>query len=299
MLQRSGTHFLFGLLQRHPDVVEREPYEDDLLGHVELLDAYAASVCPPWGKRIPPGLLGHIGDGIVSWLAGGMEGMRVVAKFPGLANAARAHDLFPEARVLLLIRDGRSVVESAVRSWGATYAYETFKWRAAARQAIVLRERLGDRVRIVRYEDLLTGLAEEMRAVLHFCELDPERYDFASAQALPLYGSSTTLGGQPWVHHTPVERPADFGGLARWETWDERRHSRFDAAAGEELEALGYTRASRRAPRGARLFAAVYGLWFAALERPRARRLAALRPFRSIGWRLRQRRKAVALARVS
>lgn len=295
MLQRTGTHYLFHLLQLHPDIATRDAYEDDLLGGVHHLDAYVDAVTPWWSTRGPqPGLLGHIGDGIVSWLGEGADGKRVVAKFPDVGGAARCHDLFPNAKLLVLVRDGRSVTESAVRTWGSSYAHEATKWASAAQTVLGLRDEQASagRRRLVRYEDLLTRLEHELESILRFCELDPEAYDFGAARALPLFGSSTPGGS------TESGSQAGFTGLSRWSGWDVRRHRRFNALAGEAMRSLGYElEDAGSAGPWLRPWARAYAVWFAFTRTRPVGELTRRRPFRSVGSRLRQRRRAAVLAR--
>lgn len=46
MSPRTGTHYLFLLLQLHPDVMKRPTYKDDLSGGIHNLDAYRQRNAP-------------------------------------------------------------------------------------------------------------------------------------------------------------------------------------------------------------------------------------------------------------
>jgi hypothetical protein len=142
----------------------------------------------------------------------------------------------------VLVRDGRSVTESLVRSFGFSYRTAIRIWAKAARivRAFDTAHRDDPPYRLVRYEDFLADLRSELSAVLAFCGLPPSGYDFAAAEALPLQGSSTDRGGQAAVHWQSVPKPATFGGAARWAEWSRPQHRRFNAAAGDLLSAFGY-----------------------------------------------------------
>lgn len=254
LTRRTGTNYLWDLLARHPATVIRVPiYEDFLLHHADRLVAYADAVAAEWSTDTPMEesrrLLQHLARGLVSFLGAESagEGTRVVTKSPTIRNLPLIFTLFPGAAPLVLVRDGRSVVESAVRSFGISYAEATHTWALAAR-ALLEFMAMGEsgRYLIVHYEKLLTDLEAELWRILEFCDLDPRAYDFEAARRTPLRGSSTDRGTGVELHWRPVPRPDDFKGLVRWEGWDEERHRRFNAVAGEELMRLGYGIESRR-----------------------------------------------------
>jgi Tol biopolymer transport system component len=114
-------------------------------------------------------------------------------------------------------------------------------WATAARAILNFQKSAepGRRYLIVRYEDLYSDTEREMRRILEFLKLDPERYDFARAIALPVRGSSA-LTETGVMHWRPVQRTSGFDPLQRWANWNRRRHERFNWIAGEYLEGLGY-----------------------------------------------------------
>jgi Sulfotransferase family len=248
LTRRTGTNYLWDLLARHPATVVREPiYEDFLLHHADHLVAYVDAVAAEWSAETPVEesrcLLRHLGRGLASFLGAERagEGKRVLTKSPTIRNLPLIFTLFPGAAPLVLVRDGRSVVESAVRSFEVSYAEAAQNWALAARTLLEFMA-IGEpeRYLIVRYENLLTDLEAELQRIMEFCGLDPRAYDFEAAQRTPLRGSSTDRGTGVELHWRPVPRPDYFQGLARWEGWDEERHRQFNAVAGKELVRLGY-----------------------------------------------------------
>jgi hypothetical protein len=253
ILQRSGTNHLHELLALHPDTAAPYPvWEDHVLHEAQRLAAYAAAVRRRWNPKWGLGaqdealLLRRLGDGVLAFLSERARRGRLLTRTPSVANLALFPALFPEAKLVLLVRDGRALVESGVRSFGWRYESRFRRWSLAARSVLDFdrsRSHAGQHV-IVRYEDLVTSLEPTLRALFAFLELDAGAYDFAKAAALPVRGSSTARrhDGAP-LDWQALSRPADFDPLARAEGWSPALHDRFDWLAGRELRELGYAAA--------------------------------------------------------
>jgi hypothetical protein len=249
---RSGTNFLFNLLRLHPACEVPAPlWEDYVLEPAHLLAEYVRSVGawwradPAWGvtEEMERAFCRHLGDAIVSFLASRADGKRLLTKTPTVAGLEYFADLFPEAYLLILVRDGRDVVESGARSFGWDRDVMARKWAEAA-ETIVSFDRASParptRRRIVRYEDLWADLEGQLRELLDFLELELSAYDFEGARELPVWGSSTHQGAEGGVHWQPVDKGRDFKPVRRWERWSRRQHERFNWIAGPALGALGY-----------------------------------------------------------
>lgn len=262
VLERSGTNFLSDLMCLHPDTRPAHPLDEDFLNfRAELLERYAHGTIgkwhPDWGlsERGGDDLLAALGCGLLGFLRSTAESSdcatrarRLVTKTPSVKNLPLFPRLFPGAPAVVLIRDGRSVVESGVRSFGFTYEEQTRKWAWAAR---VIAETVGTKRKtaafdaaspflLVRYEDLVTDPEPELRRIFQFTGLDSDVYDFNVVEALPVRGSSTYRGDEEDVNWQPVERSAEFNPLERWRGWSPARHDRFNWLGGPELAAFGY-----------------------------------------------------------
>src|SRR5215470_3434851 len=120
--RRSGTNYLASLLAMHPDCAPpRAPLaEDHLLRDAPLLAEYArrASECWPerWGDRddARTRLERSLGGALGAFLADGVDAPRIVTKTPSPEHLELVSLLLPDAPVVVLLRDGRSVVESLV-----------------------------------------------------------------------------------------------------------------------------------------------------------------------------------------
>ena len=253
ILPRCGTNYLSDLLCRHPDCGSPAPiWEDFLVGHADLLARYVDTVHGRWDPRwgVEEGacdrLASHLGSGLVTFLAERTEATRVVTKTPRVDNLERFFTFLPDARLLILVRDGRAILESGVKTFG-WYRDSALRKLAEAARTILDFDTANrdspcrDKYRIVRYEDLWTNLENELHAILTFLDLDVSAYDFRAATQLPVRGSSTLpQRGSSAVHWEPVERTSEFDPMSRFRHWGRAKHERFNWVAGRYLEPFGY-----------------------------------------------------------
>jgi hypothetical protein len=182
---RSGTHFLYGLIGAHPDCFRFDrPIGGNFLAvHLSFLAQYADAgykiFDPIWGVEEaigpPDVLLRCLGDGVTSFLmlqdthdaaelrsSDPLEGTsrsgdakRLLTKAPGVKGLQYFFRVFPRAQLIILLRDGRSVVESGVQSFNWSYEWAMRYWETAARTILEFDDGNRDRNRkymIVRYE---------------------------------------------------------------------------------------------------------------------------------------------------
>jgi hypothetical protein len=255
--ERSGTNFLFHLLCLHPACDHGGPiWENHLLSRADLLARYAELLYREWnpawkvedGIGPPDLLLSHLGDGLIAFLnrqrRPATAAARLVTKSPSVRNLACFARLFPRAPLLIVVRDGRAVVESGMQSFGWSFEAGARTWARAAKEIIDFSERADpatSRHLIVRYEDLVADPETQLRRIFGHLDLDPDAYDYEAARRLPVYGSSERVGaGGEGLHWDPVERGAAFDPLGRFRHWDQARHDRFNWIAGERLATFGY-----------------------------------------------------------
>ncbi|WP_242688252.1 sulfotransferase family protein [Alienimonas californiensis] len=253
-MNRSGTNFLADALGCHRDVRRPAIGEDYLLEHAGRLTSYARDTAHRWGDHalaVEGRFLRGLGRELITALdeAGRDEpppaGSRLVTKTPRAHGLDALHALLPTAKLILLVRDGRDVTESAARSFPyAGRRYWAGQWREGARLiAEFSASRVAARDRdwtLVRYEDLLAGGADALLDLVRFCDLDPAGFDRAAFDALPLRGSSSHRGGRTEVHWKPVEKPKDFKPVGRWQSWPWWWKAWFAQYAGAEMRGLGY-----------------------------------------------------------
>lgn len=244
---RSGTNFLWDLLRLHPHLsAPRAPVNEDfLVKHSDHLARYAADVRKHWKKwdrsdDIPNEILAALGRGLLDFMQEDPD-KRLITKTPTVVNLKHFHALFPQAQLILLVRDGRAVVDSGMRSFGWDLDTAAHRWKAAADDIRRFEKSEVRPYHLVRYEELLHDLEGTIKQILGFLDLDITAYDFEAATTLPVRGSSTfhRRSGHK-VSWRPVAKTDNFDPAARWKQWDEGMLRRFDYIAGDRLQYFGY-----------------------------------------------------------
>jgi len=266
--QRSGTNYIYNLLKEHPGCLGPGPiWEDYVLEHSGLLADYVTLLYrrynPKWdveNRVAPPAtLLRSFGESIERFLrlqvtgdclhkdgqqAERMNGTEILlTKTPTATGLENIFDMFPEALLILIIRDGRAVVESGVRSFDWDYEIAMRKWNAAADTIYKMKEKYDNsskKLLVVKYEDLFTDEETELTRIFKYLDLDPGDYNFALTESLGVTGSSAVREQTGEVHWKPKKRSQDFNPLARFKDWDSKRHERFNWIAGESMRKFGY-----------------------------------------------------------
>lgn len=280
---RSGTNYLHDLIRIHPQCESQSSLleEDFLVANAPLLLRYAESVSRSWKAKWGDGelqqekhlLCEKIGEGLSSFLYAQLdrrnssaqpgpraERRRLVTKTPHVTNLELFFELFPSAPLLILVRDGRSVVESTVKTFSKPYGYAAREWASSAEEILAFKRRHPQaNYRMVRYEDLYQSVESELRRIFSFLGLDPDTYDYAAAVDLPVRGSSAVRAQTPnsgrdfWVtegvHWNPTPKPAGFNPLVRWRDWNRAKHERFNWIAGRYMSAFDYSCQQYAGPR--------------------------------------------------
>jgi hypothetical protein len=144
--------------------------------------------------------------------------------------------MFPEARFIHLVRDGRAVAASLLElDWGPNNAFDAAQyWMARCAPGLAAESRLGrDRVLRVRYEDLVSETEATLRRVVSFAGLE---YESGMAQ-----GTGLRPGAYSQQQHRLVGTPPNPSRVDHWRrTLTPRQVEVFEAEAGDFLGSLGY-----------------------------------------------------------
>ena len=249
ILPRCGTNYLANLLVLHPDCSTPVTlWEDYSVAHSDLLAAFSNQVTghwdENWGVTPETGIaFDHaLGTAINQHLSSGVETPRVILKTPSVENMDQFRRFHPHAPLLILVRDGRSIIESGIRSFGWRRE-AALHWLAREAETIARfldRNKTGNQgFRLVRYEDLWSQPTATMRELLAFLKLDPQPYDLEAAAELPVRGSSEITENTA-LHWEPIDKPKEFDPLSRHQHWTGFMHYRYQRVTGSAMEKLGY-----------------------------------------------------------
>ena len=271
-VRRSGTTLLRVMLDRHPDLaVPDESYfipqlADRQRPHIDV-DAFLDDL-----RRLPtirewevP--LDHVRARLSSGMPLGEAIGAVYETYAAIRGKHRWGDktpmymqrlsllerLFPDARYVHLIRDGRDTAVSflsmpagiVTRTWAhpETAAEFACQWRAEVEAARALGGRVGGRYLETRYEELVADPERELRRI---CELAALEFDPAMLE----YAGKVDVSAKP---HQQSLTKAPTPGLRDWRN----EHSpadvvAFEEVAGDLLRELGYGAEQRSTTAGRR-----------------------------------------------
>ena len=170
------------------------------------------------------------------------EEKTIVTKTPIPSNIKLFSSLFSSGILVVLIRDGRSVAESAIRTWGLHFDEAVNQWVKGARTILQFVEQYGTTSRFhttVKYEDLYMNTVREIRRIFDQAGLAVDSYPYEELDDEPIVGSST-YQPKEGVSWNAVADDGSFNPLSRWSSWSKEEHMRFNWLAASEMEALGY-----------------------------------------------------------
>jgi hypothetical protein len=253
---RSGTSWTLDLFDRQPEVCAI--FETWLLTQTRGLTAVLSQ--PHWHPEYYTGQLEvigtphatvqlldygtavrELGELVAGWLMRPVKpGHRFLVE-KGPMDIAATATMFPEARFIHVIRDGRDValsVQAGAESWapsmrGGGVADRALEWQKTVHEIRSHRDMLGDRYYEIRFEDLRNDFEPSVRGLFEFAGTPSGDEAVARARAetdLATYSDKTRASG--------------FRGKGSVGGWRERFNRSdavaFQEAAGRLLVELGY-----------------------------------------------------------
>jgi hypothetical protein len=270
IMQRSGTNYLQDILCLHPDCGTGPMREDFLLHYADFIQSYISNLSETWRRWIDDEeftnlLYSNIGNSLVSFLKEQTEEkwlkialqkepslshifkpspQRLVTKTPSVENLDCFFKLFPNSQLIIIVRDGRAVAESYVKSFNSFYEMAMREWAKAAQEIISFIEHnqnsQNKKYYVVKYEDLCNNNQEELLKIFDFLGLNPDLYSFEEASKSAVRGSSSFRGDDRSLHWKSVKKSNEFNPNLRGSNWNQMLHQRFNWIAGEYLVKLGY-----------------------------------------------------------
>jgi protein-tyrosine sulfotransferase len=247
---RSGTNYLQDLLVLHPAIKAAAIDEDYLLPEFHKLRRFCTDSLKRAVIKNPEQRVGEqvtmqrvLGGALADYVGrtASPDTAFVISKSPALQGVEAFENFGDEARVLVVVRNGRDVVESTVKSFPwISPSYALHRWVDGCRMLAGLPRRLAERLMIVRYEDMFRAPGEAMKAVLPWLGVAPGDYPFDKVGALPIRGSSEMRRQKKDVTWDPVPKWQNFAPDKRSASWSPLQVARFQMYAGPWNVALGY-----------------------------------------------------------
>lgn len=265
VMPRSGTNYLANVLCCHEDVSAPEPlWEDFFLSNSSALTKFERKCFRFWNDEweaepkylTRKNLRESMGNGFLDFISRtqrrpdleSVGKIKLLAKTPTVRGLADFFDYFPNSKLILLVRDGRDIVSSGTKSFGWSFDKAARDWSKAVRSIKSFLEKnihCSESVMLVKYEDLYTDEEGTLKSILSFMDLDANKFDFEALNSLGISGSSELVDKQGKVTwNEKLKRSDEFSPVERWRKWSSIKQKRFDYLAGEQLDALGYKRAS-------------------------------------------------------
>jgi protein-tyrosine sulfotransferase len=250
ILPRSGTVYVGELLRLHPDLqayphqVWEFPFLQQVPRVLELEEAFLWAYTQNRGKIGEQEFLPLFGAALMAYLHQAvLAGQRMLLKVPSVQHLDAFYQAFPHEHLLVLVRDGRDVVQSTLKTWPQLRFWMVcVRWRRAAEMVLACDRHYRLRATgywLARYEDAVRDPEGFVREACQRFGLDAERYPFDQVGSVPVHGSSghRREGKVAWA---PVTKGADFSPVGRWEAWSSLKKWTFERLAGRALAALGY-----------------------------------------------------------
>jgi protein-tyrosine sulfotransferase len=246
--QRSGTVFTGELLRLHPDVCAypRELYEVPFLNLAARIRRLQKDFLAAY-KHNRKGIgkddfLPLFGASFIGFINRAVpQGQRALLKIPDARQLAYLPHVFPFELPLFLLRDGRDLVESTVKTWPEVPFYAACRrWNLNTRIMLEQQKAHAHEGReIFRYEEAIARPRDFVERLCRHCQLDVGRYPFEMLDEIHVRGSSNLKqhGSVTWE---PLEKPEGFNPIGRWRNWSARQKRIFKRICGQTLIESGY-----------------------------------------------------------
>ncbi|NOR20051.1 MAG: hypothetical protein GQ538_08205 [Xanthomonadales bacterium] len=171
----------------------------------------------------------HIGSGIDRLYSSRSGGQRWVEQTPHyVCNYPGLSDMFPDAKFIHIVRDGRQVVCSMQKMFGWSFIKSMRMWKRHAKAGDDFNRQGYDNFLQIKYESVVTNPQQVFKQIYDFIE---EEFDSSSIQFL-----SEPINAAP---SREAESSTDKL-LPKWGDWKPHRHKAFQLFCGQLMKDLGY-----------------------------------------------------------
>jgi protein-tyrosine sulfotransferase len=255
IMPRSGTVYAGELLRLHPDLYSYPnniwefpalTLTGDLLKlQTKFIEGYRINQ----DKFNQDDFLSLFGSALLSYLQVSVpSNQRILVKMPSVQYLNYFYSMFPYENLLILLRDGRDVVHSTLRTWKQlNFPQVCLRWNRSAQMILATVKQFEGMHQkgywMARYEDALREPAKFVGEACQRFGLDESRYPFERIEEIRVIGSSKLekAGEVSWQH---LEKPKEFRPTEYWSQWTPGRKLLFKLIAGSSLISLGYAKDS-------------------------------------------------------
>lgn len=261
--QRCGTNYLFSLLGLHQKIQSMAfPGEDFLLKSSEHLGRYVFETSANWhamwggGISIPDyqkKLVADIGKGLIAnFLQDQIQDplTHLLSKTPDTQGAAWAPVLFPDSKIIFLVRNPVSTINSGRKSFGWTYSESIKRWKASADRIHSMLQRYPQQTMLVRYEELMEKKEEVVSRILDFVGLDHEGFSFDQIDEIKILGSSKSRNTDGKIDWSGEAAKSVSDSLLQKPQIPDWLQSGILARCSKQYRALGYQKPSKPSRNG-------------------------------------------------
>ena len=250
VMPRSGTVYFGEVLRLYPEVFAypNKLWELPFMTHAGDLINYQEKFFQTYQQNRSQmeqnDLLCLFGAAMMNYLHSFVpEGKILLIKVPWMQFLNYFFTFFPKKRLLLLMRDGRDVVHSTIRTWpNRDFEDVCRQWDSSARIFLDLQEKFNSdeyRICFVKFEDLLQEPEDVTRGVLQTFDLDCQKFPADKIHNLPVRGSSA-MQQEGKVSWSPVQKQTKYKPGGKWRSWSRQEKKLFKNICGETLIKLDY-----------------------------------------------------------
>ncbi len=246
---RSGTSVLSWCLAAHPNfwTSAESDYLLDLFGSVDLHSAYKRAISRPDGGWLEKNKVGYrefasaMGRGVEHLYESRSRGKRWVDSTPGYTLMAETLSMMcPQAKFLHIVRDGRSVVCSMLKSgfntdWSDDFKTACHTWVRYVTLGRKFAAAHPDRALEVAYESLTAEPERRFEEVFAFLG------EQSSPKAVELLTTKRINSSYGNVKADDVRKAKDPSAAPKrpWEDWSAKQTDAFNKIAGPTMSELG------------------------------------------------------------
>ena len=249
VMPRAGTVHVGELLALHPDVGAHPnqlwelPFLENTDTLLEFQEGFFGGYHQNTERMGGSDFLALFGAAFVHYLYSFVEpGQTVLVKETSMRAFERFPLVFPDERLLLLMRDGRDLVSSSIRTWPSmNFAELCTRWSDSTNTMLDFVEaHPRPDFWLTKFEEILDAPDAFVREACKRYELDAARYPFEEQDNIEVIGSSTMseAGQVDWDKH--VVAPKGFKPTGHWMKWSAGQKREFKKIAGPALIRAGY-----------------------------------------------------------